>query len=45
MYDEELNKYIVPEDAKPAGTKRGRKKSTPNANNRYVNSFLILDIY
>lgn len=33
MYDEELNKYIVPEDAKPAGTKRGRKKSTPNANN------------
>lgn len=27
MYDEELNKYIVPEDAKPSGTKRGRKKT------------------
>lgn len=28
MYDEELNKYIVPEDDKPAEAKRGRKKST-----------------
>ena len=33
MYDEELNKYIVPEDAKPSGSKRGRKKSIVNSDN------------
>ena len=33
MYDEELNKYIVPEDDKPSGAKRCRKKSIANSDN------------